>query len=128
MDSRAAPRCTADSQPTCSLLIRQPGTVVVMTDREHALPPDSQQPSWPLADASPRHPAGDHESRPPRPTPAPPAPAPRLGAPGAPAAPYGGAPTSSPAHPGPGFAGPYPPGSGPYGQPTSAFQRPDVGH
>jgi putative serine protease PepD len=67
-----------------------------MTDRDHAQPPDSQQPSWPLAEASQRHPAGGPEPSPDRPD----------------AARY------------PGFAGPHPPGSGPYAQPPSAFQRP----
>ena len=101
-----------------------------MTDREHALPPDSQQPSWPLADASQRHPAEDQKSRPTQPIAAQPAPGSPTGQPaagpqfGAPGAPYGG----PPAHADPGFAGPYPPGSGPYAQPTSAFQRPGPGH
>jgi putative serine protease PepD len=94
-----------------------------MTDREHALPPDRQQPSWPLADASQRHPAEDQESRP-----AQPIAQPALGSPtGQPApAPQPGAQAAPPA--GSGFAGPYPPGSGPYGQHTSAFQRPGYGH
>jgi len=126
-----------------------------MTEREHALPPDSQQPSWPLADASQRHPAEDQKSRPTQPIAAQPAPGsptgqpaagPQFGAPGAPAAPHTGAPGAPgapaaphtgapgapyggpPAHADPGFAGPYPPGSGPYAQPTSAFQRPGPGH
>jgi putative serine protease PepD len=111
-------RHTADSQPTSSLFISRAGTVTVMTDREHAQPPDRQQPSWPLADASQRHPADTNEPRTYQPRTYETAAAQGAGQSAGPQP----APAATPVDRG--IAGPYPPGSGPYAQPTSAFRGP----